>query len=72
MSKDAISLHDEEMENSILDPIPVSDQSQNLSDWSMPEDLSFNKICFKSVNNFLDRANFLSRHLELVLTKLRL
>jgi len=35
-----------------MDPGPDPDQFQNLIDWSLDEDLSFNKMWFKSVNNF--------------------
>ena len=42
----------EKVDKFILDTDP--DQSQNLIDWSSAESLSFHKIWFKSVNNFLD------------------
>jgi len=40
-------------EKSILYPDPEADQAQNLIIWSLAKYLSFHKIWFKSVNNFL-------------------
>jgi len=44
MSKNTLYLHVQEMEKSILDPDPDTDQPQNLIDWSLAEVLSFHKI----------------------------
>jgi len=53
MSINGLSLRAGEIEKSIMDPDPEVDQSQNLIEWSLAEYLSFQKIWFKSVNNFL-------------------
>jgi len=53
MCKNALFLHVEEMEKSILDPGSYPDQFQNPIDWSLAEDLSFHKNWFKSISNFL-------------------
>jgi len=53
MFKNAVSIRVDEMKKNILYPGPDTDQSQNLTDWSVTKALSFHKIYFKFVNNFL-------------------
>jgi len=53
MSKHAVSLHVEVVKKSIPDHVPDTDQSQNLTELSLTEVLSFYKIWLKSVNNCL-------------------
>ena len=52
MFKNAPSFHDAQIEKLILHPGPDLDHSQNLTDWTLAEGLSFHKIWFKSVDNF--------------------
>ena len=59
------------MEKLILDSDLDADQSQNLIDYSLAEDLSFHKIWFKSVNSFMrypaDRYTHTDRDITLPL-----
>ena len=53
MYKNALSLGAGKVEKYVLNPYPDVDQIQNLIDLSLAEGLSYYKIWFNSVNNFL-------------------